>query len=124
MVTTKLKCRNNLIAHNIYKVCNFIQLFSVVEGMPFSTGCFMGVDKNKFFELGGFDETLHFAEDYHLSRKIKRRKFWILINSGVYTDDRRFQKMGYFGLMKEFIRIMRNRYKNDDEFRKDIGYWS
>ena len=84
----------------------------------------MGVDKNKFFELGGFDETLHFAEDYHLSRKIKRRKFWILINSGVYTDDRRFQKMGYFGLMKEFIRIMRNRYKNDDEFRKDIGYWS
>ena len=125
MVTTRLSCDNDVIADIMYGVCNLIQLGSKVEGKPFSTGCFMGVKKSVFEELGGFDESLHFAEDYHLSRKITPKKFKIIRNSTIYTDNRRFKKIGYFGLMKEFGRIAFSRNKkNDDSFKKDIGYWS
>jgi glycosyltransferase involved in cell wall biosynthesis len=122
MVTTKLSCRNDIIANNIYKICNLIQRFSVIEGKPFSTGCFMMIKRDKFMELGGFNEKIHFAEDYHLSRNISPTKFKIL-NSYVRTDNRRFIKTGYFGLMKEFIRITIHRNKSDNEFFKDINYW-
>lgn len=125
MVTTRLSCDNDIIADFMYGVCNIIQLGSKIEGKPFSTGCFMGVKKSMFEYLGGFDESLHFAEDYHLSRKIKPNKFKIIRNSTIYTDNRRFKKIGYFGLMKEFGRIAFTRYKkNDESFKKDIGYWS
>jgi len=124
MVTTRLSCDNDVIADFMYGICNIIQLGSKIEGKPFSTGCFMGVKKSMFESLGGFDESLHFAEDYHLSRKIKPNKFKIIRNSTIYTDNRRFKKIGYFGLMKQFGRIALSRYdKNDESFKKDIGYW-
>jgi glycosyltransferase involved in cell wall biosynthesis len=124
MVTTRLSCDNDVIADMIYGVCNLIQLGSKIEGKPFSTGCFMGVKKSIFETLGGFDESLHFAEDYHLSRKVKPNKFKIIRNSTIYTDNRRFKKIGYFGLMRQFGRIALSRYnKNDESFKKDIGYW-
>ena len=124
MVTTRLSCDNDLLADIMYGVCNLIQLGAKLEGKPFSTGCFMGIKRSVFEKLNGFDESLHFAEDYHLSRRIDRKKFKIIRNSTIYTDNRRFKKIGYFGLMKQFGRIALSRYdKNDESFKKDIGYW-
>jgi len=41
-----------------------------------------------------FPRQAQFAEDYLLSQKVARRKFTI-VRGGVFTTNRRFQKMGH-----------------------------
>lgn len=99
-------------------------LFNVIRKlMPetFCTGCYFFISKEKFNELGGFDETLNNSEDFWLSRKVKKSKFKIL-NRYVGQDNRRFDKMGYFKFIK--ILILNYWHKNNLEyFKKDVGYW-
>ena len=61
------------------------------------------------------------CEDYFLSKLIKPKNF-IVISDYVYTDDRRFKKLGYLNMVLYFAKntIMKN---NKDYFKKDIGYW-
>ena len=61
------------------------------------------------------------CEDYFLSSMVNPKKF-SLVNSYVYTDDRRFKKMGNFKIIKYFISNILNR-NNKNYFKKDIGYW-
>jgi predicted glycosyltransferase involved in capsule biosynthesis len=87
----------------------------------FSTGVFFMIGRDRFYKLGGFDESVHQSEDYLLSRKINKKRFSI-INNHVGQDDRRYKKMGYFGMVKMVIKNWVNR--NDIEhFRKNINYW-
>ena len=60
---------------------------------------FMLFHVERFRELGGFHEQVHFAEDYLLSKQVARSKFGI-VRGGVYTTNRRFQKMGHFRVTK------------------------
>ena len=88
---------------------------------PFVVGTYFMINRDKFFELGGFDEELMHCEDYFLSKEIKAKNF-SLVNKYVYTDDRRFKKMGYLNMITYFVKNMFK--KNDkDYFKKDIGYW-
>jgi glycosyltransferase involved in cell wall biosynthesis len=121
MVTTKLKCNNNWIVNIIYYLNYIAQLLSLIDKKPFATGTFMCISKNKFKELGGFDETALHCEDYLLSKQINHKKFKIL-NKYIYTDDRRFKKMGYWGMIKYFIKNIFKR-NNKEYFKKDINYW-
>jgi glycosyltransferase involved in cell wall biosynthesis len=87
----------------------------------FCTGCYFFISKDKFNELGGFDETLNNSEDFWLSRKVSKKYFKIL-NKYVGQDDRRFKKMGYLNFLK--IVILNYWYRNDIRwFKKDVGYW-
>lgn len=87
----------------------------------FCTGCYFFISKDKFNELGGFDETLNNSEDFWLSRKVSKKYFKIL-NRYVGQDDRRFKKMGYLNFLK--IVILNYWYRNDIRwFKKDVGYW-
>jgi len=88
---------------------------------PFAVGTFFMTKVSRFRELGGFDETVVHSEDFILSKKYEPKKFEI---SDFYVgqDDRRFKKMGYFGMIKLILKSYINR-NNIEYFRKDVGYW-
>ena len=62
---------------------------------PFAIGAFTLVKKEKFDELGGYDEEVKHTEDWLLSKKILPSKF-LLITDLITQDDRRFRKFGYW----------------------------
>lgn len=88
---------------------------------PFAVGTFFLTRTDRFFEMGKFSEDYPHSEDYGLSRKYNPKKFRISEHY-VGQDDRRFKKMGYFGMIKLLVRSFFNR-KNEEYFKKDIGYW-
>jgi len=120
LVTTNISCRNNSMVKFIYFFNNTFQYLSKFD-MPFSTGMYFFIRKTKFDELNGFNEEDQFAEDYNLSRKINRKKFGI-VKSFIYSDDRRFKKTGYFGMMKLFYKTMRNKNK-ESYYKEKINYF-
>jgi hypothetical protein len=83
---------------------------------------FMMFDTRKFHELGGFDERVHFAEDYRLSSQVERRRFKI-VRGGVYTTNRRFQKMGHLRIAWLFLWTALN-FWNESHFLRDHHYWA
>jgi len=121
LVTTNISCRNNSVVKFIYFLNNTFQFISKLD-KPYATGMYFMIRRNKFDELGGFNEQDQYAEDYNLSRKVDRKKFDI-VNSFIYSDDRRFKKIGYLGVVKLFLKTLKN--KNNEEYYKEkINYFS
>lgn len=90
---------------------------------PFAVGAFMLTRRDRFWELGGFAETLSTSEDYFLSRKYNPRKFRLLpYHFG--QDSRRFKRMGYLGMAKYLLRNFLNRNNPEYWDRLDNRYWS
>jgi len=120
-VTTNIICRDGSLTDKLfYFGNNFFQHLSRLH-QPFSTGMFMLFDRQRFHELGGFHEQIHFAEDYHLSKQVARSKFGI-VPGGVYTTNRRFQKMGHAKVAKLFFAAAFNSW-NERFFLRDHKYW-
>ncbi len=120
-VTTNIRCRDGkFVDKTLYASTNMFQQLSRLH-RPFSTGMFMLFERKKFTELGGFHEQVHFAEDYLLSKQIRRDRFGI-VEGGVYTTNRRFEKMGHFRVARLFLRTAANSW-NDDFFLRDHKYW-
>jgi len=105
----------------IYKVFNLIQWISS-KTKPFCLGGFMLFKTETFNNLQGFNEKDKIAEDYHISSKIKPRKFKV-IDVHVYTPSRRFQKKGVWFMIKLAFVSWINR-NNDSWFTKDYNYFS
>ncbi len=120
LVTTNISCRNNLIVDFIYFINNTFQYLSKFD-MPFATGMYFFIRKSTFNKLGGFNENDQYAEDYNLSRKINNNNFGI-VKSFVFSDDRRFKKLGYLKVMKLFYRTMRNK-NNENYYKEKINYF-
>lgn len=122
-VTTDILCRDgSLIDRLMYSGSNFVQRLSRFQ-KPFATGMFMLMDKNRFDDLGGFDELALFAEDYQLTRQIDRERFGI-IRGGVYSTNRRFKKMGHWKMMRFFIKTALNANKlNHFRSQEHRAYW-
>jgi glycosyltransferase involved in cell wall biosynthesis len=100
------------------------KLFRMVQAIipeSFCPGVFFLIRKSTYLQFGKFDESVQHSEDYLLSRNISKDQFLIL-SDGVTQDDRRFKKMGYFGMFKFILTNYINR-KNLDHFRKNINYW-
>ena len=120
-VTTNILCRGgNWIDKLFYAGNDFFQYVSRLHH-PFATGMFMLFDRNKFWELGGFHEQVLFAEDYLLSQQVERKRFGI-VRGGVYTTNRRFQKMGHLRVGWLFLCTAMN-YWNEKYFLRDHKYW-
>lgn len=120
-VTTNILCRDgNWIDKLVYTVNDLFQYLSCLHH-PFATGMFMLFDLSKFRELGAFHEQVHFAEDYLLTQQVERKRFAI-IRGGVYTTNRRLQKMGHLRVSWLFLRIAMN-FWNEDYFLRDHKYW-
>jgi hypothetical protein len=73
----------------------------------FRHGNVHAVRREKFRELGGFHEQVAFAEDYLLSQQVERKRFGI-VRGGVYTTNRRFQKMGHLRVGWLFLKTAMN----------------
>jgi glycosyltransferase involved in cell wall biosynthesis len=120
-VTTNIFCRGGSLTDKIFYAANdFFQYLSCLH-RPYSTGMFMLFDLKQFHALGGFDERVLFAEDYRLSSQVKRSRFKI-VRGGVYTTNRRFQKMGHLRIAWLFLWTALN-FWNEDHFLRDHHYW-
>jgi len=120
-VTTNILCRSGSFTDRVmYTTNDFFQYLSCLH-RPFSTGMFMLFEKQRFDELGGFHEQVHFAEDYLLSSQVARSKFGI-VRGGVYTTNRRFEKMGHFRVARLFLTTALN-FWNQSYFLRDHKYW-
>ena len=120
-VTTNIICRDGKFLDKLlYTGNNMFQYLSRLHH-PFSTGMFMLFDRERFHELRGFHEDVHFAEDYLLSKQVARAKFAI-VRGGVYTTNRRFQKMGHFRVARLFLRTALN-HRDQEFFLRDHKYW-
>jgi glycosyltransferase involved in cell wall biosynthesis len=120
-VTTNIICRDGTFVDRLtYWINDMFQYLSYLH-RPFSTGMFMLFEKQRFDELAGFDPQIHFAEDYALSKQVKRSKFRI-VRGGVYTTNRRLEKMGHWRVAGLFFSTAFNSW-NKKHFLRDHGYW-
>lgn len=120
--TCNIRCLNdNKISDMVYIMNNISQKASKLIGSPFSTGSYMCIEKDEFDRIGGFDTEIQFSEDYWLSKQVDSLKFGI-VDCNIHTSDRRFKKIGYFWMIKNFTYSFLNR-NNRDFFIKDFKYW-
>jgi glycosyltransferase involved in cell wall biosynthesis len=121
LVGALLNIEDNYSVRILYSITNIIARLSKLN-KPFVVGAYFMITKDAFNRFGGFDETLMHCEDYFLSKQINGKKF-SLVKKYIYTDDRRFKKMGKLGMIRYFFY---NTIKRSDKnfFKKDIGYWS
>jgi glycosyltransferase involved in cell wall biosynthesis len=121
-VTTNILCRDGSWSDKaVYAGNDFFQYMSRLH-RPFATGMFMLFDRAKFHELGGFHEGARFGEDYLLSQRVARGRFGI-VRGGVYTTNRRFQKMGHLRVGRLFLRTAFT-FWNEKFFLRDHKYWA
>jgi glycosyltransferase involved in cell wall biosynthesis len=120
LATTNILCRGSFADKILYWGSDFFQYLSCIY-KPFATGMFMLFDRERFHELGGFHEEAQFAEDYLLSQKVARRRFAI-VRGGVFTTNRRFQKMGHLRVFFLFFRAALNTH-NERFYLRDHKYW-
>jgi len=88
---------------------------------PCAIGGYMFFNKSVFDKLGGFNESYLVAEDYALSNQIEPCKFKVL-NTHIYTTDRRFRKRGLWYMVKLMFKSIINR-NNPKFFEDSHGYW-
>ncbi len=120
-VTTNILCREgSWFDKALYAGNDVFQYLSRIH-KPFATGMFMLFECAKFRELGGFNEGAQFGEDYLLSQRVARGRFGI-VRGGVYTTNRRFQKMGHLRVARLFLRTAFN-FWNEKFFLRDHKYW-
>ena len=103
-------------------------IFNLVNGIlkwfsPFAVGAFMLTRRDRFWELGGFQEKLSTSEDFFLSRQYSPHKFKLL-KYHFGQDSRRFKRMGYLGMAKYLLRNFWNRNNPEYWDRLDNRYWS
>ncbi|HKV77943.1 MAG TPA: glycosyltransferase [Candidatus Sulfotelmatobacter sp.] len=120
-LTTNILCKNGSWIDKLFYAGNdFFQYLSYLHH-PFATGMFMLFDRKKFWQLGGFNEKILFAEDYRLSQQVDRKRFAI-VRGGVYTTNRRFKRMGHLKVGWLFLNTAMN-YRNEKYFLRDHKYW-
>lgn len=121
-LTTNIWCPDGRWADHMLYIGNNLFQYASSLAMPFSTGMFMLFDKAKFDELGGFNENVHYAEDYLLSKRVSPFKFGIVAGK-VHTSNRRFRKMGHARIASMFLRTALNSW-NQEYFLRDHQYWN
>ena len=104
----------------IYKLNNLLVKLSFLD-KPFIVGSFCLVKTDIANKLGGFPTDALHCEDYLFSKKFNRKKAGV-INSSVYTDNRRFEKMGYTNMILYVLKNIKMR-NNESYFQKNINYW-
>ena len=121
LVTTSIACRHGNLADDLlYAGNNLVQhIGSYLK--PFATGMFMLFDREAFHALGGFNERALFAEDYLLSKGVRRDRFRI-VRGKVLTTNRRFKKLGRSRMVFLFFQTMLHSW-DDRYFLRDRKYW-
>jgi glycosyltransferase involved in cell wall biosynthesis len=103
------------IGFTMFNCVNRIMQYKV----PFAVGAFMLTRKTKFEQYGGFSEKYGTSEDFFLSKQYDVNKFK-LVNHYFGQDSRRFQIMGYFGMVWYLIKNFWNR--NNEAYWNNLDY--
>lgn len=120
-LTTDIRCKHGHIMDSVlFRGNNAVQHFASWT-KPFATGMFMLFNREKFNQLGGFDEQALYAEDYLLSKQVSPLRFGI-VGGHILTSNRRFQKMGHLRIAKMFLTTAFHTFDHN-YFRRDHGYW-
>lgn len=90
---------------------------------PFAIGAFFLTRSSKFFELGMFPNKYETSEDYILSAQYSKKKFAI-VNHYFGQDERRFKKLGYWGMMKYMTINFFNRNNLHHFEKSNVNYWN
>jgi len=89
--------------------------------------CARFVCRDKFLEIGGFDENLTGPEDWDFDRRIKQIGEVNIINSPIYHNEGRFNfkqylnKKSYYA--KTFDKYIQKWGKDDKIIKKQLGLW-
>ena len=118
LVTTKFRTQGNYFY--VFPIFEFFRNW-VLRHSVCAVGGFMLFDKEVFLELGGFEPTYLFAEDYALSSKINYKDFGV-VDTKIYTTDRRFKKKGLFYMTKMMVLSVLNS-DNPKFFQHHHNYW-
>ena len=91
--------------------------------VPFAVGSFMLTRRDKFNQYGRFSEKHGTSEDFFLSKQYDVKKFK-LVKHYCGQDSRRFQKMGYFGMVWYLVKNFLNRNNKSYWDKLDYSkYW-
>ena len=119
LVTVKFRSDNSKFNY-VYKTFDILQMLSKWS-TPFCLGGYMMVRTETFEKIGGFDEDIKIAEDYHFSKQILANKFG-RTNNIAFTPPRRFENKGLMYMIKLFLGSFFNHNKKD-YFTEDKNYW-
>ena len=121
LATTNIACRHGNFFDDVLYAGNNLMQYVGSFLKPFATGMFMLFDRQRFWELGGFNERALFAEDYLLSKGVAVNRFRI-VRGKVLTTNRRFKKLGHGRMVFMFFQTMMHSW-DDEYFMRDRGYW-
>lgn len=89
--------------------------------------CARFIEKNKFLEVGGFDESLSGPEDWDLDRKLRQIGKVGLIKSPIYHNEAEFDLKKYLNkksyYAKSFGAYISKWGANDPEIKKQFGFY-
>ncbi len=91
---------------------------TVIDGVRFVT-------QVKFWEVGGFDESLYAFEDWDLDKKLKKKGTLGIIKNPLYHNERDFRISYYLGKKKYYLGSLESYRKkwgeNDSDLKKQFG---
>jgi glycosyltransferase involved in cell wall biosynthesis len=112
----------------IYWVHNQILLEGVKKLSPGAVGTFIYVQKRIFNQVGGFDESISFGEDWDLAKRVFERgyKYTLLKDPKIRVSIRRFDKEGRSGVVWKNIKAVFMYNKNGakglkGKFKHEVG---
>lgn len=120
--TTFIRSEGGNIFDSLMYFGNCIVQIGSKYSRPFSPGAFMLFDRQRFNELGGFNERVLYAEDFFLTKNIQTKRFGI-VPGFIFTSNRRFRQMGHLKFLGLFFKAMANS-DNDAFFFEDHQYWA
>lgn len=89
--------------------------------------CVRFVRRDKFMEIGGFDETLTGPEDWDFDRRIKEVGEVDIVNAPIYHNEGEFDLRKYINkksyYAKTFDEYVDKWGKDDRIIRKQLGFW-
>jgi glycosyltransferase involved in cell wall biosynthesis len=119
--TTFIRSEGGTIFDSLMYLGNCVVQIGSKYSRPFSPGAFMLFDRQRFNELGGFNERVLYAEDFFLTKNIQTRRFGI-VPGFIFTTNRRFKQMGHLKFLGLFFKAIANS-GNDAFFFEDHQYW-
>lgn len=86
-----------------FTILNGIVRVSTAIGRPVIAGNCVFYRASAFWKVKGFDEQMHASEDQDLSLRISKiGRVVLLPQYTAYTENRRLQQMGWFGLLRDW----------------------
>lgn len=97
---------NKLTDHVLFSLFNILYIDLLHKIRPGGTGVFMYVKKHLFQKAKGFNEKIHFAEDFDLIRRLHKMgmNFGVLRDPGIHFSVRRLEKEGRLKFAKKILR--------------------